>query len=78
MLPGYEAEAKERGNTTIKWSKAEVVEKAAGYIRALEELKVAGEVAKRVRVTRKQNRSGGGDLCSLVDEHAFTSNVPLT
>ncbi len=56
VLPGYEVEGKERGNTTLKWSKAEVVEKATAYIRALEEVKVAGEVARRVRATRKQNK----------------------
>lgn len=51
------AAPRERGNTALKWSKAEVLERARRYIRALEELKVAGEVARRVRAVRKQNKS---------------------
>ncbi len=53
MLPEYETAGKDRGNTALKWSKAEVVERAVAHINTL-------EAAAAGRGTDKKNKGGGG------------------
>jgi len=57
-LPQYEEVGKERGNTTLKWSKAEVVERAAAHIRDTDGNTAGnnGGEAKRVRAVRRHNK----------------------